>query len=410
MKLHHRRDAVNRHFQYFQTCIPTFSCHFTGMTDELHARRSAGDEPVFNTFRRQPLRPFYSPVEFQIGVALLALLGGIAGWVAWQGAHPDPELFNGQSRPFEDQGQPTPVYKRPLWIEPESATPAATTGNTLPDPFPPSASGGDWLARGMPQMFDESNLYSKIDGRETFYKSYGFKRLHFLTLVSTGAPQPTIDMEVFELGSVKNALGALVAEMSNPDAVVTIKGQGLRYAGRNGGFVVKGQHYVRLIGSDDTPAISRKIVSLSDAFLAALPGEPLPWAYEFFVGGLQVSPSRLQYYAENAFSFGFANDVYVVSWPGGDTEVFLSQRPGADDAQLLAGKFAEGFAATGRRVPEGANGTALFKNEYIDAIDGVRAHGPYVIGVRLAKSADEARRRLDQIASQLDRRTEGNTP
>lgn len=377
------------------------------MTNEVHTRRSAADEAVFNAFRRKPLRPFYSLHEFQIGVALLALLGGIAVWVVWRGLHPDPDLFNVQERLLADKGKQTPVYKRPVepWVEPGSSAPAATTGRTRLDPFPPSVSGGGWRASGTPQMFDESNLYSKIDGRETFYKSYGFKRLHFLTLVSDGSSGLNIDIELFDLGSVKNALGALVAEMSNPAAVVAMKGQGLWYASRNGGFVVQGPHYVRLIGSDDNPVIQKKIAALRDAFLATLTGEPLPWAYELFVGGLQVSPSRIQYYAVNAFSFGFANDVYAASWPGSDAEVFLSQRPGAADAKLLAVKFADGFAAYGQRLPGGADGLALFKNQYARAIDGVRAHGPYVIGVRLAKSADEARRLLDQLALQLDKRT-----
>ena len=40
-----------------------------------------------------------------------------------------------------------------------------------------------------------------------------------------------------------------------------------------------------------------------EALVGALPGETLPWAYEFFVGRLGFSPAKIQYFAENAFRF-----------------------------------------------------------------------------------------------------------
>ena len=76
-------------------------------------------------------------------------------------------------------------------------------------------------------------------------------------------------------------------EISNPDTTqVDFTGQALAYATRNGGFLAKGRYYARMIGSDEAPAIQAKVAALRAAFLAALPGESLPWAYELFVGGL----------------------------------------------------------------------------------------------------------------------------
>ncbi len=310
------------------------------------------EEPVFNTFRRQPLRPFFSLREFQIGLGTLVVLVAAAGWVVWRGAHPDPTLFAVDDQLLSGKGGTITVYERPVapWVEPGSA--ASSAGPRL-DPFPATVVSPGWRLSAPPQMFDEGNLYSKIDGRETFYKSYGFKKLHCLSLSTTEPAGLGIDLELFDLGSVQNALGALSAEISDPATVVTLSGQSLWYVTRNGGFLAQGRYYARLLGSDDHETVRQKIAGLRDALLASLPGESLPWAYELFVGRLRLSPSRIQYFAENAFSHGFANDFYAAGLPGGDAELFVSRRASDAAARELADKLAEGFAAYGQRVGDG---------------------------------------------------------
>lgn len=331
-------------------------------------------QPVFNTFKRKLYRPFYSVREFQVGLVCLAVLGGVLAWVAHRGAHPDPGLFRTDENLLSAKGTNVVVYKRPVepWREPGNATAAAPASL---GPFPAEIVGDGWTASAPVSEFDESNLYNKIDGREGFYKSFGFKRLYFLSLASG---KLSVDIELFDLGSIENALGAMAAEIAKPDAEF----DGLFYATANAGFLVQGRYYARLIGSDDDETIRRKIASVRSALVTKLPGGELPWAYALFSGKLRVSPARMQYYPKDAFSFEFATDVYAAKVKG-DTEVFVSRR---SDAAAMAGKFAEAFAEYGKPVP----GTPLFRNEYIGTFDGVAAHGEYVIGVRLAPNAEEA--------------------
>ncbi len=332
------------------------------------------EPPVFNTFRRKVYRPFYSVREFQMGLLCLAALGGVLAWVLRRGAHPDPSLFRTDENLLSAKGTNFVVYKRPVepWREPgqAGATAAASLG-----PFPAEIVGDGWTASAPVGEFDETNLYNKIDGREAFYKSFGFKRLYFVSLASGTL---SIDIELFDLGNIENALGAMAAEITNPEAEF----DGLFYATANAGFLVQGRYYARLIGSDDDAAIRQKIASLKRALVAKLPGGELPWAYALFSGKLRVSPAKVQYYPKDAFSLEFATDVYSAKVKG-DTEVFVSRR---SDAAAVAGKFAEAFGEFGKPVP----GTPLFRNEYIGTFDGVAAAGEYVIGVRLAPNADEA--------------------
>jgi len=341
------------------------------------------DPPVFNTFRRKVYRPFYSFREFQIGLVCLAVLGAVLAWVIWRGLNPDPALFHSDDSLLTKKE--VAIYKRPVepWIEPGSGARAAPSFGL----FPPEIIGDGWTASGPVGEFDETNLYEKINGRETFYKSYGFKRLYFLGLVSG---ELSIDIELFDLSTVGNALGALVAEVTKPDAEF----DGFFYASANAGFLVQGRYYARLVGSDDDPAIRQKILSLKTALLAKLPAEPVPWAYALLAEGLKISPTKVQYTPQDAYSFDFATEVYAAKVKG-DTEVFVSRRADAASATALAGKFAAAFAGYGKALP--GTEAKLFLNEYINAVDGVRVQAEYVLGVRYAPSADEANKWLNQL-------------
>lgn len=357
------------------------------MQTETHSARQPATEPVFNTFRRKPLRPFYSIREFQIGILTGLVLAGVAGWVVWRGRHPDPGLFSSPVVPQKGQT----VYKRPveLWVEPGTARAAAPRL----DPFPETVVTPGWRVAGPPQLFDESNVYEKIDGRETFYKSYGFQKLHCLSLAGEGV---SIDLELFDLGNVQNVLGAFAGEMSEK-AEVRADAAGMSYTTRNGGFVAQGRYYARLLGSDDTDAIRTKIAGLRDALIAVLPKETLPWSYALFVGRLKLGPGSVQYTAVDAFSFEFATEIYSAAIPGGELEVFVSKRASVDEAAALTGKLTAGFAGFGKKLSD-----ELTQNEYTHAVDGARAHGVYVTGVRFAKSADEARQWLERLGKELD--------
>ncbi|HUK82947.1 MAG TPA: DUF6599 family protein [Verrucomicrobiae bacterium] len=371
------------------------------MAANTEVYRPPTTEPVFNTFRRKPLRPFYSLREFRIGIIIIVALGGLLLWVMRRGAHPDPTLFTVPQNLLTDKGKAVTLYKRPVepWVEP--GTVGAPTSSPRLDPFPDAVASADWRMAGPPQMFDESNLYVKIDGREGFYKSYGFKKLYFLSLASMEQDGLTIDIELFDLGKTENALGALAAEISSPDAEVRTEKSGLSYATRNGAFLSQGRFYARIIGSDDNDLIRKKVTGLREALLAALPAEPLPWSYALFAGRLHLNPFKIQYDAENAFSFGFATQVYSATLPNSETELFISRRESDAEAIVLAAKFAEGFAAFGKKLAH-PQSVILVQNEYTSAIDAVRTHGTYVIGVREAKSPQEATQWLDRLASELD--------
>lgn len=356
------------------------------------AETSPAPPPVFNTFRHSPLRPFYSLRECQIGFLILAGLVGIAGWVWWRGRHPDPSVFHLPESALTDRGAAIRIYKRPLqpWIEPGSSVAGMPLALA---PFPESVRSPGWELTGPPATFDETNLYEKINGREGYYKAYGFRRLHCLGLQS---PAGTVDIELFDLGEPANAFGAWAGELAQPAPTIQTTPTGWSYQTRNGGFLAQGRFYARLIGSDDAPPIRQKITELLVTFREHLPAASVPWGFDWLVHQLGLPPASVRYTPQHAFGWDGADDLYHATVPGDDVDVFLALRADATQAAQFADRLLANLRAQGREIEPG-----IVQHDLLKTLDAVRPVGRYVVGVRLAPSQTVAHSWLDQLTAAL---------
>lgn len=370
-------------------------------------------ERVFNSFRIKVYRPFYSKAEFRAGMMILLVLAAVTAWVLWRGAHPEAGLFVTQEKLLTSRGAKIPIYETPLQRFQENSSPApggtSTAGNPY-EPFPAGVVSSNWQAAAPVQMFDETNLYIKIDGRESFYKSFGFKKLYYLSLQSGKQKNLTIDMELFDLGTAENTLGAFSAENSGPNASVQVQNGSLLYFSGNSGFLAQNRYYARLLGSDDNPAIHEAIQTIVTEMNKTFPAGKLPWTYELFAASLGASPGTIKYQKENAFSFGFATDVYSAIVPGSkETEVFVLKRNSSAEAADLAKKFASGFGGYGSALksPAGHPEAMLFKNEFINTVEGAESFDNYVLGIRFATSPEQAVLWMGKLKSALAKPPKG---
>jgi hypothetical protein len=327
------------------------------------------EERIFVRSRKH-FRRTYSTREVGIGALLLVGLGLVAGWVAWRGAHPDPELSSAV----------------PL----EHRAPASVDRGPLPADLAPAGWREQRLA-----VFDPSNVYEKIDGREGYYKSFGFQRLHALTLVAP-AGDPTVDLELYDLGSPQNALGAAAGEIP-ASASPRLREGTLSLVNRNTLYLARGKYYLRAIGSTEAPAVREVLEALGERFSAALPGAALPFSYDLFVP-LGVAPGKVSYLAENAFSFGFASGVHLGQLPDGDTELFAVVAGTPAEARALAARFNKAFAEYGK--PAGAaGGVSWAEDRDLSRISGAAAAGRMVLGVHSAADVQTARALHEKLAT-----------
>ena len=381
--------------------------------------RGRADERVFVKDGFRSYRRSYRVSEVYWGAGTFAVLLGVVGWVSWKGANPDPSLFDmsaaisgeaPQSEAPEAAPRAAPAHEKPqregaAADSPQTEAPASEA-NVEGSPLPPGLGAGGFR-QGKLGRFSSDDLYVKINGRAGFFQSFGVKSLHALTLEAEPAAEAggaSIDIELYDLGETQNAIGAYNGEKP-PELTANMESGSTFHVDRNAAFLARGRYYVRFIGSDESEAVKREVTRLLELFRKELPAEELPWAYALFVDQLKLSASRVKYMKANAFSFGFASDVYsvTVSPPDArdDVEAFVTVAADAEAARALAAKYEEGFASLGVAAGKTASGVRLFKDEFLGTLSASTAAERWVIGMRGAAKPDEVEQMLARLAAGL---------
>jgi len=322
---------------------------------------------VFVQNGRRLYRRRFSAVEVRLGIVAIIVLAAIFGWVAWKGAHPDPNLFA---------------------LDTDLAQPAAAAAMDR-GPVPAGLAAEGW-SEGRLSQFDYDNLYVKINGREGYYKSFGFERLYFLSITKTDDPQTAVDIELYDLGTAANAIGAYSGERS-PDVTPEASDAGMAHLERNALFMARGHFYLRAIGSAESPEVIALLKNLRDRFDTELPAEEVPWGFALFVGRMGIEPGAISFAPENAFSFGFARNVYSVRLDD-DAELFVTPAGSDAGARELAGRFKDGFRQYGSEEGE------FIKDKYLDTYATVATSGPWVVGIHRATDKSEAEEAVTGLA------------
>lgn len=337
---------------------------------------------IFVQNGRRVYRRRFSSTESRAGMLILAGLAAVVIWIAWKGAHPDPSLFMLETD-LSQSGTLAPADRGPL---------------------PAQLAAIGWR-ESPPTQFDADNLYEKINGREGYYKSHGFEQLYCLTIVSDASAQSTIDIELYDLGTAANALGAYSGEKS-PDTKADASDAGLMHIDRNALYLTRGKYYLRAIGSEESPAMKEHLNHIAQRFTADVPGEAFPWGYRLFIGEMGMEPGQISFAAEGAFSFGFATNVYMARLDDG-ADLFVTPSTSESEASDLAERFHEGFLQ--HSTEEGT----LLKDRYLDTYAGVRGAGSWVVGVYRApdaKSAINALQELTEVVREWRQLQENSEP
>lgn len=356
---------------------------------------------LFNPHGRRHFRKRYSLTEVKVGAAILVGLGLIGAWVAYRGARPDPELFGNDPRLIPTGGDKIVVsVARSAPREGAAASPTekgytgtAPVGGRFAELGATALFPNGWSRTSAAATFGPENLYEKINGREGFYKGYGFKRLDVVSAALTGDESTTIDIEWFELGSPQQALSAFGAERPYEAEATPLSG-GLRYLFRNMLALQRGANYVRLVASAESEPAQSALRSVAERFEAALAGSDGPWSFALFEK-LGLSAGQVTVEETYAFSFEFTKDVHIAQVDE-DMELFVTQRSDADDAQAHAAQLMAGFASLGETEKD------FVKDRYLDTYSAARSTGPTAYGVRGAPSVEAAQAELDRLRAALE--------
>ena len=374
--------------------------HISGPLPRTSHVASRKNDRIFNRDGLRHYRRTYSLTEVRIGAVIVAILIGIAGWISWKGKHPDPELFSVAPNLLANGTQSVPEKGRADAIETgQSAVkgdkPAGSGASDKRGPVPTGLAAAGWREQSL-SRFDPDNLYVKIDGREGYYKSFGFKMLYVIALARDDDETATVDIEMYDLSTVANALGAYAGERQ-PDAKSRMGAAGIGHIARNALYLVRGRFYIRAVGSDENDVIMAQLTHLEKVLDAGLPSEELPWGHAVFAAQMGIDPGKIGFVPENAYSFGFARSVFSAQLDDDGAELFATATASDDDARKLAQQFADGFKSYGE-IEARADGVDWVKDRYLGNVSGAKAVRSLVIGVYSGADIDSAKTALARLA------------
>lgn len=333
----------------------------------LPAGRMARSDPN-RLFVREGFRHFrrtYSLAEVRWGLLVLLGLTAIVVWVGWRGQNPREDLTG----------------EVPIGGTAKAATTASDRG-ALP------VLAGDGWREGEVSRFGADDLYVKINGRADFFLSKGFRSLTFVGLEDDA--NRSIDLELYDMGSSQNALGAFSAERPEGAEVIS-SGAAQHYAARNALFLATGNYYARVIGSDETAPVLARLEAIRAALSTGLEGGERPWAYTLLVDAMGAPAGSVSFVKERAFSIEAARNVWVSR--DGDVELFVVASTDADAASAAVAMFLDGFASYGERLA----GSAWVKDEFIGTLATARAVEGFVVGIRGAPEREPAEAALARL-------------
>lgn len=355
-------------------------------------RAGSGDR-VFVKDGLRSYRKTYRVAEVYWGAATFGVLIGIVGWVGWKGAHPDPALYDMSAA---ISGEPAP--------ETSGAASSGSASSASRGALPAGLGDGGFMP-GKIGEFSSDDLYVKINGRAGYFQSFGVRSLHAVTLAAGSSDAAaSVDIELYDLGEAQNALGAYNGERP-PEIAASVAEGATFHADRNAAFVARGRHYVRLIGSDESAPVLAEVRRLLELFRRELPAAAAPWGVRVLMDQLNLSPSQVSYDKSNAFSFGFARDVFRARLSpvdaADDVEAFVSAASDEAGARALARQYEEAFGSLGARAGETAAGVPLFKDEFLGTLSAATAVERWVVGMRGAAESGAVHETLSKLSAAM---------
>ncbi len=121
--------------------------------------------------------------------------------------------------------------------------------------FVPSEIYG-WKAQGEVEIYDRETIFDYIDGAGEIYLSYAFRKLMVFRFLK--APDPTIFVELFDMGSPEEAFGVFSHAREGEELGI---GQGSEYIGGVLCFW-KGSLFVCIFSERETPATKKAVFDL----------------------------------------------------------------------------------------------------------------------------------------------------
>ncbi len=260
-----------------------------------------------------------------------------------------------------------------------------------------------WKTQEEVEVYDRKNIFDYMDGAGEIYLMYDFRELMVLHMIRTS--QPTILVEIFDMGSSQEAFGIFSHALEGHELGV---GQGSEYRGGVLSFW-KDNYFVCVSSDGETPETEKTIPMLAGeiagritatgdkpALLSCLPDQGLqPETVRFF-----HKHTSLNYHyflaSDNILQLGRHTQAVLAKYRPGQSVLLCVLYEGEKQAQSALNNFLAAY------LPEaGESRTAQTDDGKWAAAE---SKGPFVLAVFDAPTKDDALGLLKAVETKLPKR------
>jgi hypothetical protein len=320
-------------------------------------------------------------LETILSMAILAVLVIVGGGVYLRQYHMNPAV---------------------IALRPESQQ--STSPSTMDQAAVVNTSGSDIIPFSPPEHFSPDTLYEKIDGRADLYLASGFVSLSAQRYTMPDAAGNWIEVFVYDMQTPENAFS--VYSMQRREEATADDRLPNAYHTENALFLVQGNFYLELIGTDADDKLTQAMKTLARLFVESHAGAPVaqePGADLFPVEGLDAGTRQL--ITANAFGYEALDHIYAAEYllDGTRLTVFVSDRQEPEAASALADNYRKTLVSYGATIvdtpPSTSGATAL---KFFDTYEIIFNRGRYLAGIHEAADLKHADLMANRLAEHLE--------
>jgi hypothetical protein len=366
-------------------------------------KKVAPGDRVFNDRPRKVFRHYIGRSEVGFGIFFIFFTAAMGGWFILQKNQYNPGDRDISMDVLLAEQVEDHLWEPPLqrWSEPGAhgasgaVGPAAYLGI-----YPASTVTDGWQTATPLEKFDNSNLYEKVDGQETQYKSFGFQFLYFMSIAHP-ADKLEVNIELYDMGDFKNALGVFAAQRS-ADSKVEKHGGAYLYLTEVGALGIVDKFYFKFTGDTPSPKIQEHALKIVGDFAASQSaGGSAPKAFTLLADGMGLDFSSIQYVPEDVFQYAFAKEFWFgKKLADSNEQYFVHEAASGDEATKLLAQILEEHQWDYTLVSREGN-RAVLQHNFLKTYFSIEQRDAFVFGVDQAPDTEEASKSLEALAAKL---------
>ncbi len=249
-----------------------------------------------------------------------------------------------------------------------------------------------WKKPGGVERYTITNLYDKINGRSELYNSYDIVGMTFVTFLNETDSTKYIDVFLYDMRTAMGGYGVFSVERSPGNPHFDL-GR-MAYRTDRDLFLWKGQYYLTVLASHDTPDVQDRVTEIGKTIEATLKDDGGS------VWGLDSLPKEnrkdetVQYFQIDAMALSFMTNTFTAEYAFGDENVtlFLSKQ----ESEAVATDKTKQYLGYLEKYGDEVEQTDLGGVECVSGdmgggfFDAAFQHGSYIAGVSAAQGRDSA--------------------